>query len=286
MQLVDSHCHIDFEPLAAELPAVLSRAAANQVDYMLCVAVNLEDFPRIVRMASAHPHIFASVGVHPNATDCADPGAAELVELADHPEVVAIGETGLDYFRSGGGAGATPAAPGSAAATDGLDWQRQRFANHIAAAKTAALPLIIHTRAAAADTMRMLEDLDAAEAGGVMHCFAEDWATAQRALALGFYISFSGIVTFKNAAALKQVAQQVPLNRMLVETDSPYLAPTPFRGQVNEPAHVRRTAEYIAELRGQPVERIAEATTENFFTLFAAARRAPAVDGGGDAAAR
>ena len=257
MQLVDSHCHIDFEPLAAQLPDVLQRAAANDVAYMLCVAVNLEDFPRIARLAAEHPNVYASVGVHPNATDCREPSAAELVELATDPNVVAIGETGLDYFRSEG----KP------------DWQRQRFENHIEAAKTSHKPLIVHTRAAADDTMDMLEGLDAGQAGGVMHCFAEDWAVAERALAIGFYISFSGIVTFKNADTLKQVAQKTPLNRMLIETDSPYLAPVPFRGKVNEPAWVKHTAEHIAKLRGDPLEKIAEATTDNFFRLFPDAGR-------------
>ncbi|MGR3913508.1 MAG: TatD family hydrolase [Gammaproteobacteria bacterium] len=259
MQLVDSHCHIDFDSLSAQLPDVLRRAAANHVDYMLCVAVNLEDYPRIARLAAAHAHIFASVGVHPNTTDCIEPSAAELVELAANPHVVAIGETGLDYFRTEG----APA------------WQRARFAHHIEAARRAAKPLIIHTRAAADDTMRMLEAEHAAEAGGVMHCFAEDWQVAKRALDIGFYISFSGIVTFKNAGALHEVAQKTPLERILVETDSPYLAPEPHRGKVNEPAYVRHTAARLAELRGDTPHNIAAATTENFFRLFAAAQRHP-----------
>ena len=257
MQLVDSHCHLDFEPLAAQLPAVLQRAADNEVGFMLCVAVNLEDYPRIAQLAASYAHISASVGVHPNATDCHEPRATELIELAADPAVVAIGETGLDYFRSEG----KPA------------WQRQRFANHIEAAKTAGKPLIVHTRAAADDTMEMLETQDAGRVGGVMHCFAEDWAVAERALAIGFYISFSGIVTFKNAGELKEVAKKVPLERMLVETDAPYLAPTPFRGKVNEPSFVRHTAEHIAELRGDTLDNIAAATTDNFFRLFSGARR-------------
>ncbi|MGI9310265.1 MAG: TatD family hydrolase [bacterium] len=261
MQLVDSHCHIDFDPLRAELPAVLARAADNEVAYLLCVAVNLEDFPRIAQLSAAHsdshPRIYASVGVHPNATDCREPSADELIELAADPNVIAIGETGLDYFRTEG----APA------------WQRRRFENHIAAAKATRKPLIIHTRAAADDTMDMLERLGAAEAGGVMHCFAEDWAVAERALAIGFYISFSGIVTFNNADAIKEVARRVPLARMLVETDCPYLAPTPHRGKTNEPGFVRHTAQCVADLRGDQLERIAAATTENFFRLFAAAAR-------------
>jgi len=260
MQLVDSHCHIDFEALAGQLPAVLRRAGECGVSHMLCVAVNLEDFPRIKELAAAHANIFASVGVHPNATECRDPEAAELIELAAGEKVVAIGETGLDYFR----------------VDDKPAWQRRRFENHIEAAKAAGLPLIIHTRAAADDTMDMLEGLGAREAGGVMHCFAEDWAVARRALDLGFYISFSGIVTFKNAETVKDVARKAPLGRMLVETDAPYLAPAPHRGQTCEPAFVRHTAEYIAALRGDSLENIAAATTANFFALFSAA------GGGGD----
>lgn len=257
MRIVDSHCHIDFDALAAQLPAVLQRAAAAGVSHMLCVAVNLEDFPRIKALAAAHAHIFASVGVHPNATDCRDPDAAELVALAMEPgaKVIAIGETGLDYFRC----------------EDKPAWQRRRFANHIEAALAAGRPLIIHTRAAAADTMDMLESHGAGEAGGVMHCFAEDWATAKRALDLDFYISISGIVTFKNADTVKEVARKTPLERLLVETDAPYLAPTPHRGKTCEPAFVRHTAEHIAELRGDSLESVAAATTDNFFRLFSAA---------------
>ena len=257
MQLVDSHCHIDFDSLREDLSGVLSRARENGVEYLLCVAVNLEDFPRVLSVANAHENVFASVGVHPNAVDCAEPSADELVALAADENVIAIGETGLDYFR-----------------TDAeTDWQKARFANHIEAAKTAAKPLIIHTRAAADDTMDMLESSDAGVAGGVMHCFAEDWATARRALDLGFYISFSGIVTFNNAGELKEVAKRVPLSQMLVETDAPYLAPVPHRGKVCEPGFVRHTAECIAELRGENPAQIAAATTENFFRLFPCARR-------------
>ena len=261
MQLVDSHCHIDFDPLRAELPAVLKRAAANDVSHMLCVSVNLEDYPRIAQMAADYPNLFASVGVHPNATDCHDPDADELVALAANPNVVAIGETGLDYYRNDTPTGGQPG------------WQRRRFENHIEAAKRSGKPLIVHTRAAADDTMDMLESLDAGSIGGVMHCFSEDWATAKRALAIGFYISFSGIVTFKNADAIKQVAKKVPLEQMLVETDAPYLAPVPYRGKVNEPGFVRHTAECLAELRDDTLAHIAAATTENFFRLFSCAGR-------------
>lgn len=261
MQLVDSHCHIDFDQLRAQLPAVLARAVDNGVTHLLCVAVNLEDFPRIKNLADESaaspdkpPRIYASVGVHPNATDCRDPDADELVALADDANVIAVGETGLDYFRS-----------------EKTDWQRRRFENHIDAAKRAGKPLIIHTRAAAADTMDILEARGAADAGGVMHCFAEDWATAKRALDLGFYISFSGIVTFNNAGAVREVAAKVPGDRLLVETDAPYLAPAPHRGCVNEPALVTHTAAALADLRGEPVADLAAATTANFFRLFDAA---------------
>lgn len=257
MSLVDSHCHIDFDPLYPRIDDVLAGARDNDVDYLLCVSVNLEDFPRVLALAERHDHIFASVGVHPNEQEGRDPDAEELVELADHPRVVAIGETGLDYFRSEGE----------------LEWQRERFRRHIDAARRCAKPLIIHSRDAPEDTIRIMSEERAGEAGGVMHCFAEDWAMAEQALALGFYVSFSGIVTFKNAKAVQEVARKAPLDRILVETDSPYLAPVPYRGKTNEPAYVKHTAEYIAELRGISYEAVSEATTENFFRLFSHAAR-------------
>ena len=278
MQLVDSHCHIDFDDLLPDLSNVLARAAENDVAYLMCVSVNLEDFPRIKKIADESaaefaakspdelpnelngknaPRIYASVGVHPNHTGGHDPSADELTALADDPNVIAIGETGLDYFRK----------------DDKPDWQRARFENHIAAARAADKPLIVHTRAAADDTMDMLESLDAERAGGVMHCFAEDWATAKRALDIGFYISFSGIVTFNNARDLQALAKKVPLESILVETDAPYLAPTPHRGKVNEPSFVRHTAMHLAELRDDTLDNIAHATTENFFRLFSCAVR-------------
>lgn len=262
MQLVDSHCHLDFSPLLEELPRVLQNASDNHVSHMLCVSVNLEDYPRIAKIAATHSHIFASVGVHPNNTDCQDPSVEELVELANNPDVVAIGETGLDYFRNE-----------EHSVEARRNWQKPRFENHIEAAKIVKKPLIVHTRSAAEDTMTMLENLDSQQAGGVMHCFAEDWETAKRALDIGFYISFSGIVTFKNAENLKQIAKKVPLDRMLVETDSPYLAPMPYRGKVNEPGYVLHTAEHVAELRGDTLDNIATATTDNFFRLFSGAKR-------------
>lgn len=252
MPLVDSHCHIDFDPLYPRIDEVLANARDSDVSHLLCVSVNLEDFPRVLALAEQHEHIFASVGVHPNERQGRDPSVEELARLAAHPRVVAIGETGLDYFRSHGD----------------LDWQRERFRRHIAAARQCGEPLIIHSRDAREDTIDIMSREDAAQAGGVMHCFAEDWTMAEQALALGFYISFSGIVTFNNARAVKEVARKAPLDRILVETDSPYLAPVPYRGKTNEPAYVKHTAEYVAELRGIPYQALAEATSENFFRLF------------------
>jgi TatD DNase family protein len=221
------------------------------------VSVCLEDFPRVLKLAQNHKNIFASVGVHPNHKDVHDPSKEELMDLGKDPNIIAIGETGLDYFRSEGN----------------LDWQHERFAHHIAAARELNKPLIIHTRSAADDTMDALRNQNATEAGGVMHCFAEDWKIAQQALDIGFYLSFSGIVTFKSAASIQEVARKAPLDRILVETDAPFLAPVPHRGKTNEPAFVRHTAEFVADLRGISVEALAEATSNNFFTLFKSAQR-------------
>lgn len=252
MPLVDSHCHIDFDPLAPRIDEVLANARRNDVSHLLCVSVNLEDFPRVLALAETHDHIFASVGVHPNEREGRDPSAEELSELARHARVVAVGETGLDYFRSEGD----------------LEWQRDRFRRHIEAARRSRKPLIVHSRNAPEDTIAVMTEERAGEAGGVMHCFAEDWHMAEQALDLGFYISFSGIVTFKNARPVQEVARRAPLDRILVETDSPYLAPVPYRGKINEPAFVKHTAEYVAELRGLSYEELAQATTANFFRLF------------------
>lgn len=253
---VDSHCHINFPDLANRLPQVFERMAANGVTHALCIGVELEKFPEIRMLAETHANVYASVGVHPDHEDCTEPTVEELVALADHPKVVAIGETGLDYFRL----------------TGDLEWQRARFRTHIRAARTCRKPLVIHTRAAADDTLAIMREENAGEAGGVMHCFTESLAVAEAALDLGFYISFSGIVTFKNAAALREVAAAVPLARMLIETDSPYLAPVPHRGQTNEPGFVKHVAEEIARVHGTTPEAVGEATTANFFRLFAAAR--------------
>lgn len=250
--LVDSHCHLNFPELVQNMDQVLESMRSNQVGHALCVSVTLDKFPEILAIAEQYPNIFASVGVHPDYEDITEPTVQGLVELANHPRVVAIGETGLDYFRL----------------TGDLSWQRERFRTHIRAARQTGKPLIIHTRNAAEDTIKIMQEEGASEVGGVMHCFTESWEVAQAAIAMGFYISFSGIVTFKNAQALKEVAQKVPLASMLVETDSPYLAPIPFRGKTNQPAYVRHVAEEIARLREQPLQQIMDATTANFFKLF------------------
>ena len=255
--LVDSHCHLDFPELAGEIDAVLASMRENGVTHALTVSVTLEDFPRVRALAERHRELYASVGVHPDYPDVAEVTVEELLRLAAHPRVVAIGETGLDYFRIKGD----------------LEWQRERFRRHIHAARACGKPLIIHTREAAADTLAIMRAEGADRVGGVMHCFTESWEVAQGAMDLGFHISFSGIVTFKNARALKDVAQRVPLERMLIETDSPYLAPVPFRGKTNQPALVKHVAEEIARLRALSVDEVGRATSENFFRLFGLAER-------------
>jgi TatD DNase family protein len=249
---VDSHCHLDFPELAQRLPAVLAAMAEAQVTHALCISVNLPQLPGVLDIAARTANVHASVGVHPDYEDTEEPSVASLCALARAAKVVAIGETGLDYYRL----------------TGDLEWQRARFRTHIRAARECGRPLVIHTRSAAADTLSIMREEGAAEAGGVMHCFTESWDVAQAAMDLGFYISFSGIVTFKNARALQDVATRVPLERMLIETDAPYLAPVPFRGKTNEPAYVRHVGEAIARLRGVPPDEIARVTTANFFKLF------------------
>lgn len=255
--LVDSHCHLDFPELAAQVPEILARMDRNGVGAALCAGVTLERWPAMMSIVRAHANLYGAVGVHPDTQDCADPDVDTLVALAADPKVVAVGETGLDYYRLEGD----------------LEWQKKRFRIHIEAARKTRKPLIIHTRAAAGDTLTILAGEGARDIGGVFHCFTEDQDTARKALDLGFHISFSGIVTFKNAASLKEVARLVPLDRLLVETDAPYLAPTPYRGKTNEPAYVLHVAEEIARLRGLPLAQVAEATTANFFRLFSDARR-------------
>jgi TatD DNase family protein len=253
---IDSHCHINFPELAARMPELLSKMAENQVTHALCVSVDLPDFPGVLALAEQYPHIYASVGVHPDYEDTPEPSVDQLVQLSQHPKIIAIGETGLDYYRLEGD----------------LEWQRERFRTHIKASRNTRKPLIIHTRSASADTIRLMREegagTDQGGVGGVMHCFTESLEVAEAALAMGFYISFSGIVTFKSAKDLQEVARAVPLERMLIETDSPYLAPVPFRGRMNEPGYVRHVGEYIATLKGIPLEQVARQTTENFFNLF------------------
>ena len=253
--LVDSHCHLDRVDLTAygnDFDRFISQTLESGVEHMLCVSIDLESWPGMVSLIEAYPQISYSVGVHPNDRDRREPSAEELVALADDPRVVAIGETGLDYFRSEGD----------------LEWQRERFRTHIKAAKAAGRPLIIHTRAAKADTIRIMQAEGAATAGGVMHCFTEDWPMARQALEMGFYISFSGIITFKNAADLRDVVKQVPIEQLLIETDSPYLAPVPYRGKSNQPRYVQQVAECVAELRGLSLEALAEQTNANFYRCF------------------
>ena len=249
---VDSHCHLDFPELTERLPEVLANMAAARVEHALCISVTLEDWPRVAALAADHPQLSASVGVHPDNRDVEEPTVEQLVELTRAGKIVAIGETGLDYFR----------------ATGDLSWQRERFRTHIRAARESGRPLVIHTRAAREDTLSIMREERAVEAGGVMHCFTEDWDTAQAALDMGFHISISGIVTFKNAAVVRDVAAKVPGERLLIETDSPYLAPVPNRGKTNEPAWVVHVAATVAALRNVAVEAVAAMTTANYHRLF------------------
>jgi TatD DNase family protein len=250
--LVDSHCHLNFPELLENLSDIKQSMLDNEVGYALCISVTLPDFPQVLALAEANDNFFASVGVHPDYEDIDEPTVDELLKLANHPKVIAIGETGLDYFRL----------------TGDLEWQRLRFRNHIRAAVACGKPLVIHTRNAAEDTLRIMREENAQKIGGVMHCFTESLNVALQAIELGFYISFSGIVTFKNALSIKEVAQQIPLERLLVETDSPYLAPVPYRGKTNQPSYVKHVAEEVARLRGISFEEVSSASTENFFRLF------------------
>jgi TatD DNase family protein len=250
---IDSHCHLN---LLAEEPggidAMVAEAAQNGIQHILCIAIDKASCDEVKAIATSYPQVTASVGIHPNVDASEQFTVEELVAEASHPKVIAIGETGLDYFRSEGD----------------LEWQRDRFRVHIEAAKQTLKPLIIHTREAREDTMSILEQEDAEKAGGIIHCFTENWETAKRALDIGFYISLSGIVTFKNATELQDVAKKLPLDRILIETDAPYLAPMPHRGKTNKPVFVKHVAEFLAELRGDTVENIAATTTANFQRLF------------------
>ena len=254
---IDSHCHLDFAELAADRANVLALMCSNDVTHALTISTTLKSFPAVRAVAEANHNIWCSAGVHPDEQiDDREASLEELLAMADHPKVVAIGETGLDYYRL----------------PEPLDWQRERFRVHIRAARQCRKPLVIHTRNSHADTLRIMREEHAVDVGGVMHCFTEVQEVADAAMAMNFYISFSGIVTFKNAKDLKQVAKYVPLDRMLIETDSPYLAPVPFRGKLNQPGYVKHVAEHIAALRGITVEEIAAATTANFFRLFVHAK--------------
>jgi TatD DNase family protein len=253
--LVDSHCHLDrvaLDHYDGRFDQFVHKTLESGIRHMLCVSIDLESWPAMVELTAPYPAISISVGVHPNDKERREPSTEELVELSQTSKVVAIGETGLDYFHGEGD----------------LDWQRDRFRRHIRAAVAAQKPLIIHTRQAKADTIDIMREEGADKAGGVMHCFTEDWPMARQALELGFYVSFSGIITFKNAADLREVVKQVPLDRLLIETDSPYLAPVPFRGKPNQPIYVEKVAECVAELKGLAPQAVAEQTAENFFRCF------------------
>lgn len=252
MDIVDSHCHINFPGLSEDIDGILSRMAEHGVVKALCVSVNLEKFPEVLALAEAHAHIYASVGVHPDSENGEEPTAQRLVELARHNKVVAIGETGLDYFRVEGD----------------TSWQRDRFRTHINAAKEINKPLIIHTREAGDDTLAILRETGQGDVTGVMHCFTETLAFARASIELGFYISFSGIVTFKNAQEIRDVAKAIPIDSILIETDSPYLAPAPNRGKTNEPSYVRYVLEEVARVKDLPIDVVAQKTTENFHRLF------------------
>ena len=253
---IDSHCHLDFPEFQSRLPEVFSNMEKANVQHALCVSVDLPDFPKVLKLAEDHAHLYASVGVHPDYEDTPEPSFEFLVETAKHPKIVAIGETGLDYYRMGD------------RSYESMEWQRERFRTHIRAAIASKRPLIIHTRSASADTLRILQEEGASKIGGVMHCFTESLEVAQAAMEMGFFISFSGIVTFKSAKDLQETCRQVPLDKLLIETDSPYLAPVPYRGKTNEPAWVAQVGEFVADLKGVSVERLAKQTYDNFFECF------------------
>ena len=253
--LIDSHCHLDLVPDSTP-ETLVAAAQAQGIGHFLSVSIDLEHFPALSTLSQRMDNVFVSAGIHPNTSSQVMVDVQKLTQLADEPHIIAIGETGLDYYRTHGD----------------LEWQQQRFRTHIQAAREIGKPLIIHCRDAVEDTLRILREEKAATVGGIMHCFVENWEVAQQVMEMGFYISFSGIVTFKNAKSLQTVAQQLPLERMLVETDSPYLAPVPYRGKINQPAYVKHVAQFIADLREESFETIAEATTSNFWQLFKIAK--------------
>ncbi|KTD20627.1 TatD family hydrolase [Legionella londiniensis] len=255
--LIDSHCHLHSLELADfnhDMDEVIKKAHDNGVQGFLCVCIELDELPMLHQLANRYSNLYISAGIHPNIESQEEPSAEKLAALASHPACIAIGETGLDYYRTEG--------------ESAKELQRLRFRNHIRASIISKKPLIIHTRTASDDTLRLMKEENASIIGGVMHCFAEDWEFAKRALDLGFYISFSGIVTFRNAEKLQEVAKKVPIDRILVETDAPYLAPVPYRGKQNHPALVKYVAQKLSELRATSYDRLAEMTTENFFRCF------------------
>jgi TatD DNase family protein len=253
---IDSHCHLDFSEFSSRLPEVLALMEKQLVTKALCISVDMPDFPKVLALAHAYPHLFATVGVHPDYEDTPEPTLEWLVEQAQDPKVIGIGETGLDYYRM------------AHKPYDELEWQRDRFRTHIEASKITQKPLIIHTRQSSEDTISILKESGQGQVVGVMHCFTESKEVAKQALDLGFYISFSGIVTFKNALEIKETCKYVPFDRMLIETDSPYLAPVPHRGKTNEPGFVSFVASYIAELKESNVEEVGRVTSNNFYQLF------------------
>jgi TatD DNase family protein len=258
----DSHCHLSFPELQAQLPQIRQAMQNAQVDRALCICTTLEEFETVHQLATDHDNFWCTVGVHPDNEDVREPSLADLLQRASLPKVVGIGETGLDYYRLGDRTLAD------------MEWQRERFRVHIRAARQCGKPLVIHTRSSSSDTLAILKEegegaaTGGGQAGGVFHCFTETEAVARAALDLGFYISFSGILTFKTAGDIREVARFVPLDRMLIETDSPYLAPMPHRGKTNNPSYVPLVAKQIAELRQLSLETIAEATSRNFERLF------------------
>ena len=253
---VDSHCHLDFPEYQGQLDDLLVRMKSARVTHALCISVDMPNFPNVLAIAKSHENLFASVGTHPDYKDTPEPSVEQLVQLGQDTKVIAVGETGLDYYRIGD------------EPIESMEWQRDRFRTHIQAAKQLNKPLIIHTRSASSDTIRIMKEEGADEIGGVMHCFTESWDVAQAAMDLNFYISFSGIVTFKNAKELQETCKKIPLDRLLIETDSPFLAPVPHRGKTNEPAWVSHVGEFVATLRGESISDLAQATTQNFSRLF------------------
>jgi TatD DNase family protein len=249
---VDSHCHINYEGLVQDISGVMKRMSDAQVSHALCIGVSRPEWNSMMALIEGLPNIFGTIGVHPDSKDAEETSVEELLSWSSHPKVVGLGETGLDYYRTQGD----------------MTWQHERFRTHIQAARLSGLPLVVHTRSSAQDTINLLKYEGEGRIHGVMHCFTESWDIAKQALDLGFYISISGIVTFKNALVVQEVATKIPLDRLLIETDAPFLAPVPFRGKINEPSYVVHVAKKIADLRSMPIEKIAQCTSDNFFQLF------------------